>query len=86
MANRDKKVAEKQIGTLKAYKNVFNSPEGRVVLQDLMKVHHMKGSSFDPNPTVAAFKEGERNVILRILTRINIDINELQTRLEDRDV
>ena len=80
-----KKIEKKYIGIVKAYRNVFMSPEGEKVLQDLMKVHHVKSSSFDPNPQVAAFKEGERNVILRILTRMNLDISEIQKRLEERD-
>lgn len=86
MDKRTKEVAKKQISLLQAYQDVFSSREGHIILQDLMKNHHVKGSSFNPDPYVTAFNEGERNVVLRILTKLNIDMKELQKRMEEKDV
>ena len=44
------------------------SDTGRRVLEDMMEAHHFMDSSFTPDPYTTAFNEGERNVVLRILT------------------
>ena len=48
-----------------AYKRVFETTDGQVVLDDLRKAY-TKHTSFDPNPHTMAFLEGHRNVILRM--------------------
>ena len=54
---------------LEDYNNCFNvSPTGRAVLDDMEKAHFMKSSTFSPDPYETARNEGERNVVLRILT------------------
>jgi hypothetical protein len=56
------------------YKAVFGSEEGKKVLYDLMKAHHVmspvmvKGDPYD-----TAFMEGERNVVLRIISLLKLD-------------
>ena len=51
------------------YNTCFNvSPTGRDILEDLKKAHHYYDSSFSPDSYTTAFQEGERNVVLRILT------------------
>lgn len=52
----------------RAYQDVFNSPKGQEVLKDLMKAHYFFNSTVSENSILMAEKEGERNVILRILT------------------
>lgn len=46
----------------------MQSPSGQAVLTDMMKAHKFLDTVFNDNPNVTAFNEGERNVILRILT------------------
>ena len=51
------------------YYNLFvQSDTGRRVLEDLKMAHHFKSSTFSVDPYQTALREGERNVILRILT------------------
>lgn len=51
------------------YHSTFSvSATGREVLKDMMKAHHFHNSTFDPDPLKLALNEGERNVVLRILT------------------
>ena len=50
------------------YQAFVQSPSGQAVLTDMMKAHHFLDSTFNPNPYETALAEGERNVILRILT------------------
>ena len=78
--------AKKQLGKLKAYQDLFNDPNGEKVIQDLMTRFGMKTSTFNTDPYVTAFNEGQRNVVLYILTRMNLDINEIRKQLEARDV
>ncbi len=58
--------------TLEDYHICFEvSDAGRLILEDMAKAHHFNDSSFSPDPYQTAFNEGERNVILRILTMLD---------------
>lgn len=53
-----------------AYRAVFNSPHGAMVLEDLKKAHHYNGPTYDCNTrdiNQMLMAEGERNVVLRLL-------------------
>lgn len=52
-----------------AYAAVFNTPQGRIVLEDMMKANHVLGPIFDPgSDRETTLKLGERNSVLRILS------------------
>ncbi len=60
-----------------AYKKVFSTPEGREVLFDLMDRYYLLNTTGgDPA------KEGQRQVILDILTRTNTDLTQLDKILK----
>jgi len=63
-----------------AYGITFDSEQGKQVLRDLLEFCHVFHSSYVvERPLDSAFREGERNVGLRILDQLNIDsIDELQ--------
>ena len=53
-----------------AYRHVFATPEGEIVLEDLMNMHYINRSTFEqPNDpaTLIAYREGGKNAVLRIL-------------------
>ena len=54
-----------------AYMDVFTSPQGQVVLQDMAKAHFFDRSTFSSDPLKMALREGERNVVLRIRDLVN---------------
>lgn len=84
MSNEEAKAARKQYAKVIDYKRTFQSQSGRRVLQDLMDVHHMLRVSFDEENThTTSFKEGERNVILRILQILKIDVEKLRDHIEE---
>lgn len=59
----------KRAATPEEYYNTFRqTSSGRNVLTDMMKAHHVFSSTFEPDALATAFREGERNVVLRILT------------------
>jgi hypothetical protein len=62
--------------TARAYKDLFATPDGQLVLEDMKKAYHYNSSSLvsmkdmgvDQHATL--FREGERNALLRILAII----------------
>lgn len=60
-----------------AYKQVFDSPEARMVLADMCAAHSVFNGGFDPDPYAHAFNAGERNTVLRILTIINLSPEDI---------
>lgn len=73
-------IRKKKMDQVASYQSVFNSEDGKKVLYDMMKVHHIFGSTFSKDPYESALKEGERNAVLRILSILQIDPQKL---LED---
>lgn len=75
--------AKRQIAKVTDYKMVFGTPHGSRVLMDMMKTHGILQSSFDKDPYLTAFKEGERNAVLRILTVLKINVEDIKKRIEE---
>ncbi len=76
------RVAKKAAGKTYKYQQVFNSPEGQEVLKDLMNAHHVLSSTFDGDIRKTIFREGERNVVLRILSILKMDVQQMQERIK----
>lgn len=76
-----KKRAERTVALTRAYRNVFKTKEGEMVLHDLMKVHHVMSTSFTGDATQVIFREGERNVLLRIMGILKTDPQMIQERI-----
>ena len=62
---------KRDIATIEdAYKYVFSTPEGEIVLEDLMSMHYISKSTFETpedTPAMVAYREGGKNAVLRIL-------------------
>lgn len=79
-----KEVRTKQLKKYAMYHDVFKSPQGRKVLHDLFVAHNMMQTTYVANDPIAmAMREGERNVVLRILTILETSPQELAKRIED---
>ena len=78
-----KKRSRKPVDRALSYQALFSSDDGQKVLWDLMHNHHMIGSTFSKDPYEMALKEGERNVVLRILQILKIDVATLAKRIEE---
>lgn len=68
-----------------AYEKIFNSEEGKKVLEDLEKNCFVKTTTFpfnQPSALLLAFNEGKRAVILHIRTMLEWDIEKLKRFLE----
>lgn len=62
----------------RAYQQTFLIPPvGQQVLTDLAALCHAHESTFDPDPRVHAFKEGQRHIWLHIARRLNLTEQQL---------
>ena len=81
-----RKLSKKRIVKLKAYQTFFTSEYGKQVLWDMIAAHHVMSSTFVKlDPLEMAMREGERNVILRILTILKTKPEKLTKLLEEAD-
>lgn len=72
-SKKSDKVSEQIKSNIVQYQKVFGSVEGKSVLSDLMLNNHVLLGTFDKDPMVMAFREGQRSVIMDILSKLNID-------------
>ncbi len=63
--------------TLEAYRKVFNSHEGRLILKDLMKSCSFYDSVFNTDLNTMAFDEGQRALVLRIINTIKLTPSQI---------
>jgi len=66
-----------------AYKAVFSSPDGDLVLKHLMKTFHVYRPTFSSSATDTAFKEGQRHVVLSVLRFVCKDQEQLKKYIEE---
>lgn len=59
-----------------AYKLVFSSPAGQMVLRDLMGFCRAGESTFHPDPRTHALLEGRREVFLRIQDHVELTTDQ----------
>ena len=62
----------------KNYKELFSTPEGRIVLEDLEKRFSFQTTTFVPNSDETIFREGQRSVVIFLngVTKDNKQLNE----------
>ncbi len=73
----------KALAKIVDYQKVFGDPIGKKVLQDMMSEHFMlKSTHVKGDPYTSALHEGERNVMLRLLSVLKIDPKELEHRIK----
>lgn len=64
-------------GRQRTYQTVFNTPEGRAVLEDLASFCRADESTFHPDARIAANLDGRREVWLRIQQHLHLDSEDL---------
>ena len=60
-----------------AYRAIFQSPMGGIVLADMAKFCRAGSSTFNPDPYVAARLDGRREVWLRIQNHLQLSQEQL---------
>lgn len=82
MDERVKRKATKRLNVIMAYQKMFDTKEGEMVLGDLMLAHGML-TPHSSDPQMMAIKEGERAVVLRILTYLKTNPKDLLERINN---
>lgn len=60
------------------YQNVFESPDGKKVLEDLSRQAFGKKTTFNENANKMAFNEGQRSIVLHINSIMTIDLKRTE--------
>lgn len=76
----NKKISD-EIQTIRAYKRVFNTPDGRHILADLKKSCCFERSTLSQGLELLPYHEGRRSVVLNILSVMERDIKHLKEHL-----
>ena len=76
---------KRQYAKLYDYKKFFDNESGKRVLYDMMGAHYMMSPAFDKDPIEMARMNGERNVILRILTMLKMKPEDYKKLIEEGD-
>lgn len=58
-----------------AYNRLFKTEDGKKVLDDLKRIGFYLGTTVNENPQIMAWNEGQRNMVLHILTKISMPIH-----------
>ena len=77
---------KRQSGRIIDYQFIFNTDQGERVLRDLMHTHHVTAPTFvrgDVNEMI--FREGERNVVLRILGILGIKAEDIRQMMKEEE-
>lgn len=61
---------QRQAEVIRAYNRLFNTTDGKSVLEDLKQAHWINRPTFDVNTNLMSMREGERNVVLRIMALV----------------
>lgn len=70
---------------VEAYKTVFGSDKGRIVLTDLMKKCFVAEPVTDKDPVVSAFNDGKRCAVLDIFKMVGFDERNLIELLQQSE-
>lgn len=79
----DKELLKRKVALTMDYKRAFGSEQGKRVLRELMRTHHVMGNSFTGDVNDMIFREGERSVVLRILKILDTDETRMQKLIEE---
>ena len=77
------KFGRKKLDLVKNYRYVFNTPEGKAVLSDLMNQGFVLKPTHDPKSSEAGLKnEGKRELVLYIMAQLNVDPVQLLEKIK----
>lgn len=76
------------IDYVKLYQEVFGTPSGKMVLMDMCNRFHMMGAVRKKDDVAGdmEFREGQRNVMLYLLSQVNYDLEKFFEQREDSQI
>lgn len=88
MAKRKMDIRERALARAIDYKKVFASEQGKRVLNDLIRAHHVMTPTMvrgDETGLQMAYNEGQRNVVLRLLKMVNLSEADMRKLMGELD-
>lgn len=79
-------IVKKQEKLIQHYKDLFSSPVGIIVLNDLMTRFSLYRTTFSKETNEIIFREGERNVIFFIMHMLDIDPEKYLRMYRERNL
>lgn len=77
------KVFREELASVTDFKNVFETKQGSRVLSKLMRDNFMLDTTFAATPHEMAMREGARNVILQILSKLETHPEQLRELIKE---
>jgi hypothetical protein len=82
MTTKTTKRAQKADATIRAYRRLFSTEDGQLVLDDLMKANFIGRTVVGSDVQHTYFNEGARSVILRIIQTCEMDEKQLKILID----
>jgi hypothetical protein len=84
MSEQRKSAARRFLAKIEDYQRTFKGPHGERVLLDMIAAHFIM-QPLPVNPNERDRAEGERNVVLRILSKLKVDPAKVQKLIQEAD-
>lgn len=68
------------------FKACFNSDAGKRVLDKLVKDHYVFKTQPTPDPYLAAWQDGQRSLVLKIMEMVDTDLRALRMRYDQNEL
>ena len=75
----------RQTKSREAFKACFGTEEGKAVLHQLVKDHFVFKTTPTPDPYLAAWQEGQRALVLKIMEMTDTDLSVFRRRYEQME-
>ena len=71
---------EKQINNVRAFKSIFDSQDGQVILDHLKKICHFETSTISPleKRDLSQWREGRRSVVLDMISLSKTEVSKFK--------
>lgn len=85
MADLAKRLIRRRRDIAQAYRDVFSTPSGQLVLQHLAEHNFVMAPTFvGGDPYQTALHEGQRRVVLSIMKYVAVDAEKVLTMIEEK--
>lgn len=89
MINEEAKLINKRQDLTEAYRRLFETPDGQIVLEHLMKISFIFSTTMVIGDShLTAMNEGQRRLVLSIMKQLNLNhtkLNRIAKELEDEN-
>lgn len=82
----EEKELESQLSNIKAFKEVFETEKGKLVLDYLRKIGHVHTSTINASDSfdLSHWREGRRSIVIDIENLLKIDIGKFKKRFKEQ--